>query len=105
MSDMPQGRPQDHSPLEPTSGEHSTPGARWDRVNSLFHLALDLDAEARDAFLAKLTADDAALAAEVRSLLAAHQESTGFLATPPGAVLASTASPGDKLGPYRIVEE
>ncbi|HXJ68827.1 MAG TPA: serine/threonine-protein kinase, partial [Verrucomicrobiae bacterium] len=49
--------------------------------------------------------EDAALAREVRSLLSAHEQASGFLAGPPATPPARGASPGDRLGPYRLVEE
>ena len=42
----------------------------------------------------------------MRSLLASHDASSGFLATPPAATARSRrGDSGDTLGPYRIVEE
>ncbi|MCC6652838.1 MAG: serine/threonine protein kinase [Candidatus Eisenbacteria bacterium] len=77
----------------------------WDRIHTLLHEALALEAGAREDFLGALAQTSAAEAAEVRSLLAAHAASTGFLAEPPGLEPASAVSPGDRLGPYRIVGE
>jgi serine/threonine protein kinase/tetratricopeptide (TPR) repeat protein len=77
----------------------------WDRVNALFNEALDLDASARDALLARVESEDPALAGEVRSLLAAHGEASGFLAGSPARELSQTARAGDRFGPYRILEE
>jgi serine/threonine protein kinase/tetratricopeptide (TPR) repeat protein len=100
------GAPNEGSPQPPPSGEHPGGGSgAWDRVNGLFHQALELEPAEREAFLSKIAGDDPVLAGEVRSLLSAHQASTGFLATPLAVQLIGTASPGDKLGPYRIVEQ
>jgi non-specific serine/threonine protein kinase/serine/threonine-protein kinase len=77
----------------------------WERVHALFHDVLELDAAARDARLAQLDRDEPAIAREVRSLLHAHAESSGFLGTPPAGAVLRAVAPGDRLGPYRIVEE
>ena len=77
----------------------------WDHLNALFNEALEQDASAREAFLARLAEEDSALAGEVRSLLAAHQAASGFLAGSPAQNLSQTASPGDRFGPYRVLEE
>jgi len=77
----------------------------WNRIEQWFHQALELGAPEREAFLARIADDDPVVAAEVRSLLASHDASSGFLGTPAVPPPASTASPGDTLGPYRIVEE
>ena len=82
---------------------------RWQRVKDLFHSALDLDADARVSFLEDACGDDAALQAEVRSLLDAHQESSIF--DKPAFEVASellgdeTDDPllGGELGPYRVL--
>jgi eukaryotic-like serine/threonine-protein kinase len=77
----------------------------WDRINALFHEALDLEGPARDALLSRIEAQDPALAGEVRSLLAAHAGASGFLAGSPVQSLYEAARPGDRFGPYRILEE
>jgi len=75
----------------------------WDRVRELFFEALELPGEARDAFVSQIA--DPALAVEVRSLLAAHDVSSGFLDTPPAHTFGRLAASGDRIGRYRIVEE
>ncbi len=77
----------------------------WERVHALFHQALELDPAARQSLLATIAEGDPALAREVRSLLSAHEEATGFLAHPPVPDDPSAVSPGERLGPYRIIEE
>ncbi len=93
----------------------------WDRARRLFHAASALDGAERDTFLREACGDDEALAAEVRSLLAWHDEATGFLEAPVARVadlagLAGVDLPaapppapgpedliGTSLGPWRIV--
>ena len=77
----------------------------WDRIHALFTEALELDAAARERFLAKLDGESPDLAGEVRSLLLAHEAAGGFLAGSAAAGFFRHAGPGDRLGPYRIIEE
>jgi eukaryotic-like serine/threonine-protein kinase len=77
----------------------------WDRVHALFHEALELEPAARDALLRQTAERDPKLAAEVRSLIASHEEAGEFLDTPAIERLPAAVAPGDRLGPYRILEE
>src|SRR5262245_39660494 len=95
--------PPGESPAEDPAGRSES--ATWDRVHALFHAALELDAEGRIGFLARLAEEEPAIAKEVGSLLAAHEDASGFLAESPAASFARAIVPGDKLGAYRIVEE
>ena len=85
---------------------------RWRQINDLFHAALDQPPDAREQFLATATAGDAALAREVRTLLASHHGSSDFLEKPAYAVAADLIldEPGESLtgkriGTYEIIEE
>ena len=77
----------------------------WDRINALFHAALDLEPETREALLTRVAKRDPKLASEVRSLIASHERAGEFLETPPLGALLKSMAPGDRLGPYRIIEE
>jgi len=55
---------------------------RWKRVEDLLQSALQVPADQQDAFLRQACGDDASLLEEVRSLLASHQNSGGFLEQP-----------------------
>jgi len=79
------------------------PEGKWDQVRDLFHEALERPRDTWEAFLAQIA--DPALAAEVRSLLAAHEQSSDFLAAPVSSAFARTPAPGDRIGRYRIDEE
>jgi non-specific serine/threonine protein kinase/serine/threonine-protein kinase len=87
-------------------GDHN-----WDRLSDLFLEALELEPASRETFLSNIAQQDPLLAGKVRSLLAAHEESSGLLDAPPASLrtLADeprrTVAPGDRIGPYRIVEE
>jgi serine/threonine protein kinase/Flp pilus assembly protein TadD len=78
---------------------------RWRRLWELFHDAREIAEERRQAFLRDRCADEPQLADEVLELLATHESSTSrFLETPPSIRETPELSPGDRLGPYRIVE-
>ena len=92
---------------------------RADRVEQLYHSALERDAKERDAFLRQACGDDLALEQEVRSLLAAHREAKSFLESPAleavARVLAlyedeklhesSRSLIGQTVSHYRIIEK
>ncbi len=83
---------------------------RWKTVQRLFHEALDVSKEDREAFLADNCGDDAELRAEVDSLLEAHFDDDEFLEksaveTMPIGEAAPAADPaGERIGDYEIVE-
>ena len=54
----------------------------WERVKTLFHAAIEITPDARDAFV-KEQADDPRVLEEVLSLLRAYPAAEGFLSTPP----------------------
>jgi eukaryotic-like serine/threonine-protein kinase len=76
----------------------------WSRVDAVFNAAVEIvgDADARAALVDR-EAGDEAVAAEVRSLLDAHDRAGGFFvpadARPPGL------GPGTVVGAYRLVEK
>jgi WD40 repeat protein len=84
----------------------STPHSR---AKEAFFAALELEGAARAEFLDVLAARDTELAAQVRSLLAAHQgESAARLERAPaalGVALKALRSPGQRIGDYELLEE
>jgi tRNA A-37 threonylcarbamoyl transferase component Bud32 len=78
---------------------------RWQKIEALYHAALDRDPPARAAFLDGACGNDGELRREVESLLAEAPTGQGLLDRPAG-VLAESApielKPGAQLGPYRI---
>jgi tetratricopeptide (TPR) repeat protein len=92
---------------------------RADRVEQLYHSALEHDSGERDAFLRRACSDDLSLMQEVRSLLAAHQEAESFLESPALEVVARAlvlnedkgsdeSSPtliGQTVSHYRVLEK
>jgi serine/threonine-protein kinase len=71
---------------------------RWERLNDVFHGALDVAEGERDAFLSRECQDDAGLMAEVRALIAAHLQTHRLLDAPAPDQLPS----GMRIGPYAI---
>jgi TolB-like protein/Flp pilus assembly protein TadD len=85
---------------------------RWERIESLFHAALPLDPEARGAYFESACSGDAALRAEVESLLAACNGREHFMEEPAFdlGLKVLAGSPADTLagrliGPYKVLEQ
>jgi eukaryotic-like serine/threonine-protein kinase len=82
-------------------------GERWSRAKDLFDRALDKEPGERGAFLAAACEGDDDLRAEVESLLAAHEDAEGFLATgQPGGLLErgeGDAARVGRAGPYWLL--
>ena len=85
---------------------------RWQRVGELFHEALARSLDERPRFLDDACGGDAALRAEVDSLLAHHDDSALLVApTPPDEAPADgdageiELAAGRQLGPYRITRK
>jgi predicted Ser/Thr protein kinase len=83
--------------------------AEWRRVNELFHQALAQPADARPRFVAEACGADEPLAAEVNSLLAAHDRAAEFIEQPAleleplaPAPLATEYVEGRVVGQYQI---
>ena len=71
-------------------------GSRWQQVKAVLQAALEQDPDTRAAFVLETCGDDAALRAEVESLLAAHERAGSFAERPPLAEAASmTCERGD----------
>ena len=85
---------------------------RWRQVNELFHAVVERDPPAQQQLLDATASSDPELAAEVRSLLAVHASSAGFLEEPvwaadPHLIMDTrpVALPGTAIGQYRIIRE
>src|SRR5947209_6475357 len=84
------------------------PPERWARVKELFVLALDRDAEARNAYLEEACAGDAALLENVLKLLASDERAGNFLERPAIMPPVGTGMEwmiGRRAGPYQIIRE
>ena len=67
---------------------------RWHRLNQLFHAALEHDLTRRATFLDEACAGDPSLRVEVASLLAHHEQASGFIDTPAHTAAAERAEVG-----------
>jgi non-specific serine/threonine protein kinase/serine/threonine-protein kinase len=92
---------------EQTAGEATD---RWSRIKALFAASTDLPAADRAAFLEREAGGDAALIAEVQSLLGWHDPAAGFLEKFPSELRVAAlngedgSNAGDRIGAYRLVE-
>ena len=85
---------------------------RWQEVNRIFTSAIQLDGEAREAYLARECAHDDSIREEVSRLISSHEEAAAenVIDTPPDANLNSSDSEtrrladGQWLGPYQIIK-
>ena len=83
-------------------------GARWERIQSLFHAALELETADRSTYLASHCSDDPALIAEVNAMLQQDAESRslldGDLSVAAAGLLGGPAPTlaSRRFGPYRI---
>lgn len=85
---------------------------RWQEVNRIFTSAIQLDGEAREAYLARECAHDDSIREEVSRLISSHEEAAAenLIDTPPDANLSSSDSETRRLadeqwlGPYQIIK-
>lgn len=83
---------------------------RWEKVKEVFTAALEQPTAMRPSFIAESCGDDAALRAEVESLLVAHEEPKNLLEQHTIDLASQLQAKGDKylgkrFGPYRILRE
>src|SRR5580704_4598334 len=85
---------------------------RWRQIEELFHAALAIDGQKRDAYLAEVCRGDADLRQEVQNLIAGHQAAAASM--PTAAVRESVQQAladdqiltvGQEIGPYRVIRE
>jgi len=85
---------------------------RWQQVSGIFKLAIELEGEAREVYLAKACAHDESMREEVSRLISSHEKASAdnFIGTPPYAQSSSADSEGrrlaigQRLGRYQIIE-
>jgi len=85
---------------------------RFQQIKELFQAALELNPEARKAFLLQTCAGDEALRAELESLLTAHTGNDSFLEEPvrmeempPSDQSPEDPIEGKQFGPYKVLRE
>jgi serine/threonine-protein kinase len=83
---------------------------RWQKIDQLFHSALERQAAERAAFLTQACTGDESLQREVESLIGSHQKSDSFIEAPAADIAAELLSgretrltAGQAVGPYKIV--
>jgi serine/threonine-protein kinase len=79
---------------------------RWQRIEKVFHAALDMPAGERSAYLAG-ACEDVSIRTEVDRLLKAHERADGFLRAAPVQdrdAQDELAMLGRRIGPYRLEE-
>lgn len=83
---------------------------RWAQVSRIFNSAIELNGEAREAYLKHECGSDESLAQEVKRLIASHQNASAekFIAEPAFANASVSGSKtlvdGQRLGPYLILK-
>jgi eukaryotic-like serine/threonine-protein kinase len=80
---------------------------RYRQIGQLYHAALEVNADARAAFLERACAGDAELRREVESLIESHEQVGNFIDVPALSVTAALladrdALPGQTIAHYRI---
>src|SRR5262245_43365063 len=88
---------------------------RWKKLETLFNEALELEGEARSAYLAQACGDDGRLREEAESLIAAHEMEGSFIDSIDSPILAEIAgltgasrietSVGRRIGPYQVISK
>src|SRR6185295_7445092 len=84
---------------------------RWRKIEEIFHEALERPENERESWLDSSCGGDAALRAEVASLLASDREAASFVGSKvERAVMEFGAETrpnveGRRLGPYRLIRE
>src|SRR6266496_451793 len=86
---------------------------RWEKLDELFHSALERDGEARAAFVATACGSDDELLHELESMLAHHQQAKSFMESPAYAIeaesiVADDALPtltGETFGSYQVLSQ
>lgn len=84
---------------------------RWQKLDELFHAALEREPGARALFIAEACCEDAELRRELESMLTHHDQANSFIESPAYVVEAeaivsddsSEALVGESFGPYQIV--
>src|SRR5687767_7059902 len=84
---------------------------RWQRLDELFHAALECEPTARAAFVIAACENDAALRQELESMLAHHEQANSFIESPAYVIAAETIVEDDfaetligkTFGQYQII--
>lgn len=77
----------------------------WEKIKEVFAAALECHPGQRAAFLDEVCAQDAALRAEVESLLSAHANPVDLSNSPWPDPFVETSLEGQTIGPYRLIKK
>ncbi|MCI0389598.1 MAG: serine/threonine protein kinase [Acidobacteria bacterium] len=85
---------------------------RRKKLDALFHEALELQGEAREAHLARACGDDEQLREEVERMITSHASESSFIVSPISAETAGLTDDarnesliGRRIGPYRVISQ
>jgi eukaryotic-like serine/threonine-protein kinase len=90
--------------MNPDAGKSLTP-ERWQRIEAIFHEALQTPEAGRADFILKSCAGDPALFTELRRLLAAFEDEKRFRLPAAGATIEPKGRLGETIGGYRLDAE
>src|SRR5262245_34408037 len=82
---------------------------RWQQADEVLQAALDLEPEAREAYIAEVCAGDGELRQEVETLLQFHQQLGNFMGSPPAGAMAEVFASnqeeraGQTISHYQII--
>lgn len=83
---------------------------RWQKLDKLFHDALEREPSERETFIGEACGADAAWCRELKSMLDHHEQTKSFIESPAYALAAGTlvndevdSRRGKAVGPYGIV--
>jgi eukaryotic-like serine/threonine-protein kinase len=80
---------------------------QWQKIEQVFHAALQRKPEERDAYLKQTCAGDTALPADVNSLLASYEKDDSFFEDSASALAAEmfVDKVGETIGPYEVLSQ
>ena len=80
---------------------------RWQKVEQIFHAALDRSPEERADFLQRACADDVPLYIDVKALLVSYEKDDSFFEDSASALAAEMFADrvGETIGPYKVLSE
>ena len=81
---------------------------RWQKIDQLFHLALEQEPHRRTGFLEQECSGDESLRSEVEALISSHEEPSNFIETlvadvAAGLLTDATLSPGTNVAHYNVI--
>jgi len=86
---------------------HYMKSDQWQKIEQIFHAALQCKPEDRDNFLKETCAEDSGVYADVQALLASYEKDDEFFEDSASALAAEMFSDrvGETIGPYEVLSE